>query len=145
MNEYFNVGDKVKPKKHRVRSYLSAEKTYEVVTDPADDKPSIIDEGGDYIHAYVDGFDLVENTQSEETEESLTGSFYIDINEYDGTMGSIINAICESKIALQSDFYDNCIEVKVSAPASLTKKQKLNKQGFTDEQIKKIESVLGEI
>lgn len=145
MSDFFNIGDKVTPASDQARVFFSAGKVYEVVIDPKDNTNCVVGDSGYYRYALKIDFDLVEDTQSEEIEESLTGSFYIDINEYDGTMESIINAICGSNIALQPDFYDNCIEVKVSAPASLTKKQKLNKQGFTDEQIKKIESVLGEI
>ncbi len=145
MRDYFNIGDKITPKEDYINNCFSLGKIYEVVIDPQDGTNCVVDDDGDHMYAYREDFSLVKITQSEETKESLTGSFYIDINDYDGTIDSIINAMSDCKIALQSDFYDNCIEVKVSAPASLTKKQKLSKQGFTDEQIKKIESVLGEI
>lgn len=69
MSKYYNVGDKITPKKELPWGQYLIGKVYEVVIDFDDNSPSIIDEQGIYLFAHKKYFDLVEAAQV--TDESL--------------------------------------------------------------------------
>ena len=74
MSEYYNVGDRVTPKKDHVNEYWFKGKVYEVVVDPEDGSHCIIDELGDYLYVRKSDFNLVEAAQVVPTEISVTRS-----------------------------------------------------------------------